>query len=830
MMFGSDTIDNPLYTLECIEPAQRQIVGETAYALGHLARQGLPVLPGLVISARSLREFLEAYDWVEPLFAELLNSSLHLNLEDPRQLQAIARHIRGELLAAEIPATWLDRLVEEIASLGSPTVKLSPSLHVHGDSDHGALALKASSLLDSYYSPVQPEAIARGILQTWAELFRARNLFYWQRAGIGLQSLDLAILVQSADNAIASGAIAASPQQWQIESTWGLGIALGRDDVFGDRDLVDPETAQIRDRQPGRHRIAYELEPQTPGAECNGQGKIEIVEIERPLTDGERDRSVLDPTQLQGAIRLSQQLREQLGDCFLAQWLLYPARENGSSRFYLSQAYRADASQLPEAPIAAQPSPTPADNGAANEPTQSWQGIGAASGRAIAPAYLWDGDRATHDSIPPGHILVTEAIAPENCAAVSQAAAIVTERGGIASHAAIVARELGIPAVVGVANITRAITSGESLLVDGGSGVVSRQPHPSPDPTDDPPPNLSNSRLESLVYASDRGLSVFEELVPNSTKMLVNLGYGRRVEQLARLPVDGVGLVRSELLACELSQMPSWELSRDRAVGIETFDKIANYLTQLAELFYPRPIFYRSLDLRSRQSAPKPVPASSLSPPYLDNGAATQGESETLGVHGAFSYLIDPALFDLELETLAHLRQQGQRNIHLMLPFVRSVEEFVFCRRRVKRAGLDDGNDFQLWIMAEVPSSIFLVPEYVRAGVQGISIGTNDLTQLLLAADREHPQMAAAFDARHKAVKRAIYQLVSQAKQAGIPCSICGLAPARHPEIVDELVRWGIDSISVEPDAIESTYRAIARAERRLAIDAARQQVSPPQI
>lgn len=140
----------------------------------------------------------------------------------------------------------------------------------------------------------------------------------------------------------------------------------------------------------------------------------------------------------------------------------------------------------------------------------------------------------------------------------------------------------------------------------------------------------------------------------------------------------------------------------------------------------------------------------------------------------------------------------------------------------MERAGLTENPNFQLWIMAEVPSVLFLLPDYVNAGVQGISLGTNDLTQLLFNLDRNQPQLGAKIDEQHPAVKRAIAQLIRQAQENHIPCSICGEAPVRYPDLIPDLIRWGITSISVAPEAVETTYEAIAQAEQALKLDANR--------
>ena len=176
-------------------------------------------------------------------------------------------------------------------------------------------------------------------------------------------------------------------------------------------------------------------------------------------------------------------------------------------------------------------------------------------------------------------------------------------------------------------------------------------------------------------------------------------------------------------------------------------DKLTELITQLAAAFTPRPLFYRSTDWHFPQFSP-------LSNPIHRN-------------RGTYNYLLDSTLFDLELEAIERTLDSGYSNINLILPFVRSVEEFSFCRRRLEKRGIIDKKSFQLWIMAEVPSILFLLPQYVEAGVQGISIGTNDLTQLLLGVDREEAMVSTELNARHPAMLEAIEQLITQAKKGG---------------------------------------------------------------
>jgi len=338
---------------------------------------------------------------------------------------------------------------------------------------------------------------------------------------------------------------------------------------------------------------------------------------------------------------------------------------------------------------------------------------------------------------------------------------------------------------VAALHATTRIQTGDWVLVDGDQGHVYR----------------TRSKLESAKMIAP---PTPRDRPALHTQLLMNLSQIHSLKHVAALPVDGIGLARSELLMLSLLdyQHPNFWVEKNRATELVTI--FAEGMRQLAAGLNPRPVFYRSLDLRSHEFSSLPG-----ADPIVET-------NPLLGLRGTWRYQVDPMLFDLELAALAQVRQSGYRNLHLILPFVRTVEEFQFCRQRVQQAGLLSDPEFQLWIMAEVPSVLFLLPEYVKAGVQGISIGTNDLTQLLLGVDREQGQMAAAFDERHPAVQAAIAQLIQQAHQLGIPCSLCGQAPVNHPELVESLVRWGITSISVEPEAIESTYWAIARAEQQI--------------
>jgi pyruvate,water dikinase len=201
----------------------------------------------------------------------------------------------------------------------------------------------------------------------------------------------------------------------------------------------------------------------------------------------------------------------------------------------------------------------------------------------------------------------------------------------------------------------------------------------------------------------------------------------------------------------------------------------------------------------------------------LTGGAHYEGEEENpmLGYRGVSRYITDIEVFRLELEAIKRVRREYP-NLWVMLPFVRTVEELARCKDIMEREGLRRSNDFRLWMMLEVPSNVFLLDKFLDVGIDGISIGSNDLTQLILGVDRDNERLSASFDERNPAVLVALRKIITTAKRRGVTCSICGQAPSDYPDLTEKLVRWGITSVSVNADAIYHTREIIADTEAKL--------------
>ncbi len=402
-----------------------------------------------------------------------------------------------------------------------------------------------------------------------------------------------------------------------------------------------------------------------------------------------------------------------------------------------------------------------------------------------------------------GDVLVTHMTSPDWLPLLRRAAAVVTDSGGMTCHAAIVSRELGIPCVVGTGEATRKLRDGEVVTVDATRGVVLEGARAS-----EPAPALSGGPGAMPAGAAAPGAGA----APTATQILVNLSEPSQVARVKDLPVDGVGLLRAEMMVLEALAGDHPRTLLDEGRGDEFVARMAEGLSTFAAGFAPRPVTYRTIDFRTNEFS------------GLRGGERyePQEANPMIGYRGALRYTREPEVFALELAALRQVWDAGHRNLHVMLPFVRTARELRRCRELIAQSGLLDRPGFELWVMAEAPSVLFNLAAYAALGITGISIGSNDLTQLLLGADRDNEVLAETFDERDPAVIAYLRELIPRARGLGLRTSICGQAPSVHPEYAELLVRAGIDAISVSVDVVDRTRRLVAAAEQRVLLDAAR--------
>jgi pyruvate, water dikinase len=463
-------------------------------------------------------------------------------------------------------------------------------------------------------------------------------------------------------------------------------------------------------------------------------------------------------------------------------------------------------------PVAQQPSSQPKSSTTLQPPEQppvqplvqrQINALAAAAGQALAPALVMPVPGQDLADLPSGRIVVAHSLQAEWLPLLQRSVGVICKISGLTSHAAIMARELGLPAVVGVGEGFEQFQTDQWLWLNGDQGIVAilaNQPqlvavttaHPQPGQPSPPAHQTSRSPKPHAV----------------KTQVMLSCSQPQMIGNVQDLPVAGVGLLRSELMLMQslqgkhpylwLQEHRQQELLTTLQTGIATF----------VAAFQPRPVFYRSLDLRSHECA------------ALMGGEQWEPMevNPMLGLRGVSRYRSCPELFELELAALAAVLQQHGGPLNLILPFVRSLEEVQFCHQLIAKAGLLVHPQFQLWMMAEVPAVLFSLPAFVNAGVQGITIGSNDLTQLLLGIDRESSQVEQVwanqtprpiYDCRHPAVKAAIAQLVQAAKELAIGCCLCGELPLADPDWLSWMLDQDIPAISAAPEVVPKLQQAL---------------------
>ncbi len=751
------------------------LVGGKAGKLGELVREGLPVPPGFIVTTEAYAAFVGATGLERVISTALAG----VDEARPASFDEASRTIRSAFERAEFPKELRTSIVSAYDSFARHHAVKFCAVRSSATAEDLADASFAG-LQETYLNVHGTEAVLEAVRRCWGSLFTPRVLVYRQKKGFDHATVRLAVLVQKMVDATVSGILfTRDPNTGEnhmiVEAGWGLGEAIVGGEVTPDHYVIDGASLKVVHKQIAEQKIRYVR------AEGGGNRKEDVPADQRSaqkLPDGRLGRLV----------SLARLIESRYRRPMDVEWC---ADEHA---IYIVQAR--PVTTIPTSTVG--PAATPASAAAGEAPVV--RGFGASPGTAVGVARLLRGAEEM-DRLKAGEVLLTTMTTPDMVPAMSRAAAIVTDEGGMTCHAAIVSRELGVPCVVGTREATRLIPDGTEVTVDGKTGQVYRG---------------RRAGLETKPAAAAGAASIVHESVPvTATRILVNVGVPEKAEEYARLPVSGVGLLRIEFIfTAHVREHPLALLKKGRRD--ELVKRLADGVGKVCQAFHPRPVIIRTSDFKTNEY--RGMPGGEPYEPVEEN--------PMIGWRGCSRYIspVYRPAFECELEAIHRVRtEMGLKNAMVMLPFVRNTWELEEIEGMLRAAGLRRSRDFRLYLMAEVPSTVLLAREFAHH-CDGFSIGSNDLTQLVLGADRDSETLGRMgyFDERDPAVLRAIRLLIEGAHAEGSTVGICGQGPSVYPEFAEFLVREGIDSISLNADTVVTTARTIAAIEQKMKLDSLR--------
>ncbi len=731
-------------------------VGGKAANIAEMLNAGFPVPEAFFITIEAYEKFLKENN-IRDRILEIIRGS---DLKSPDSLREASKKIKELFLKAKMPQILSDAVTTsykemmyrdaKAAAKGLGMIKAGvefPFVAVRSSAvTEDIEGISAAGQQETFLNVRGVSALLESVQKCWASLFTPRAIYYRERnklshgAGIG-------VIIQRMINSEKSGVMftidpATSEDKIVIEAVWGLGETIVQGEVNPDKYVISKKTGEIIEKKMGVKPIER-IRDIVSGA---------TVKVDVPAQ--KRESQVLSDTEIKGLAYYGKKIE----DHYKSPQDIEFAVEKGKIYIVQSRAVTAK--------------PKVEETGL--QENVLLQGIGASPGIAFGVVKIV---RRIEDleKIERGDILVTEMTSPDYVPAMEKSAAIITDKGGTTAHAAIVSRELGVPCIVGTSKATHVLKDGDEITVDAHRGVV---------------------------YAGKVSVSKKEEvshLEKTRTKLKVNLAFAETAKKEVADKVSGIGLLRIEHMLTKQGTHPIEYIRRKKE---DQYMKIlVDNIKAIAKVFYPKPVWVRSLDARTDEFR------------RMKGGADEPKESNPmLGWHGIRRSLDQQDILKVEFKAIKKLHSLGLDNVAIMLPFVYDVSEIRKAKEIAKKAALPES--VKIGVMIEVPSAALTIEDVCKEGVAFISFGSNDLTQLTLGMDRNNERLIKLFDEMHPSMRFLFKHVIETCKRYGVESSICGELPSNRKEAIDYLVSAGIDSISVNIDAIDKAKGWIAEAEK----------------
>ncbi|AFL94716.1 phosphoenolpyruvate synthase [Thermococcus cleftensis] len=763
------------------------LVGGKGANLGEMTNAGIPVPPGFCVTAEAYKYFVEnvkledgktLQEWIMDVIAQT-------NVDDSKQLQENTAKIRQKII--ELP--MLPEIAEEIERAYKELSQRfnKEAVYVAVRSSATAEDLPEASFAgqqETYLDVYGVDDVIDKVKKCWASLWTARATFYRAKQGFDHSKVYLSAVVQKMVNSEKSGVMfTANPvtndrNEIMINASWGLGEAVVSGSVTPDEYIVEKGTWKIKEKFIAKKEVMVVRNPET------NKGTV-YVKVADYLGPEWVEKQVLTDEQIVEVAKIGAKIEEHYGWPQDIEW----AYDKDDGKLYIVQSR--PITTLKEASAESE----------AVEGTEEMEvilkGLGASPGIGAGRVVVIF-DASEIDKVKEGDVLVTTMTNPDMVPAMKRASAIVTDEGGRTSHAAIVSRELGIPAVVGTKEATKKLKTGDYVTVDGTRGVVYK--------------GIVKSLVEKKEEKAEGGQVVVAGApLVTATKVKVNVSMPEVAERAAATGADGVGLLRAEHMILSIGQHPVKFIKEGKEE--ELVEKLAEGIRTVAAAFYPRPVWYRTLDAPTNEF--KEMPGGEDEP---------DERNPMLGWRGIRRSLDQTELLKAEFKAIKKVVEEGYDNIGVMLPLVANPDQIRKAKEIARSVGLEPHKDVEWGIMIEVPAAALIIEDLIKEGLDFVSFGTNDLTQYTLAIDRDNDRIAYLYDEKHPAVLKLIENVIKVAKKYGVETSICGQAGS-DPKMARILVRLGIDSISANPDAVELIRKTVAQEEQKILLEAARKRL-----
>ncbi len=742
-------------------------VGGKSANLGELANNiDVPVLPGFATTSHAYDKFLDETGLRE----EIKHILEDLDIDDVKDLQKRGKKVRETIREAELPQDLKNSFLESYRELSDKLGVEEANVAVRSSATAEDLpGASFAGQQDTYLNVQGEQAVLKRIKDCYASLFTNRAISYREDKGFNHFDIKLSAVVQKmgkSDTGSAGVMFTIDPDSGfenaiVINSSYGLGEYVVGGTVNPDKFTVFKKNFGLIEKELGEKKV--KLVRDTEGGKENKQ-----VTVPRR----EREKFSITTEDAKELAKYGKEIEDHYEVPMDIEWL----KDGDNGNLYIVQA-------RPETVQSERDHNIIRDYILEEESEVVLEGQAIGSKIGSGKAHVLESAKEI-DRFEEGEILVTDMTDPDWEPIMKIAGGIITNKGGATSHAAIVSRELGVPAIVGTENATTKIKDGEPVTVDC-------------------------SQSTGRVWEGEMEYEVEEHRIDDipetETEIQMNIGEPGKVFHLAQLPVDGVGLAREEfMVASHVGEHPMKLIEKgEEEKFVET---LRSGIGKIGAAFYPRQVVVRLSDFKSDEYAD------------LEGGENYEPDEANpmLGFRGASRYYDEEfsEAFKYECKALRRcVDELGLDNLTIMVPFVRTVEEGKKVREKMRQYGLDQG-DIEVYVMAEIPSNIIRAEEYAEV-FDGFSVGTNDLTQMTLGVDRNSEKLSDLFDERDPAVKESVQQLIWKAHKHNKHVGICGDAPSTHEGYADFLVKSNIDAISVSPDVALETILKVAEAEEK---------------